>query len=140
MGCMRRTQVSPLLGLIVGLLVVMMPAPAQAAYSECSGSPRMCFWHNTGGGGTHFFVNHNDNHFGSHSDEAHSLWNRSGFAVLVFDDQDWDQSDRYFCVPPGYAHNDLSNIQFGDKITSNIIRTNSSCGTHPTIGGYFKGY
>lgn len=110
-------------GIAAGMFMatVVTPAvvgtPAQADIAQC-GSNLMCFWHDQGFGGRFFSLTASDAHLGSHSDEAHSVYNRTGVAWVLYDDENF--RDTHWCIPPGVRNRDIgaSPYRFGDKITS----------------------
>ncbi|GAB3993252.1 hypothetical protein GCM10028771_17790 [Nocardioides marmoraquaticus] len=94
-------------------------SPAQADTDQCD-SGQMCFWHNQSYGGRFFYRTSSDGDLGGDSDEAHALYNRTSKNWIVYDDKNFDSSDRRFCVRPGRRVADLGNssLKFGDKISS----------------------
>lgn len=100
---------------------------ASAAIDQCE-SGRMCFWHNSSYEGTFFSRTESDGDLGSNSDEAHSLYNRTGSNWIVYDDKNYSTSDRRFCVAVGSRASNLgaSQFSFGDKISS-VKRLPGAC-------------
>lgn len=72
----------------VGLLA---PAPAQAKVQETCTAPLGCLWHdqNFGGDAKQLHANVPDLHADGHGDDAHSLWNRSGYWMVLFADKNY---------------------------------------------------
>jgi Peptidase inhibitor family I36 len=98
---------------------LLLTAPSQAAIDQCN-TGRMCFWHNSSYEGTFFSRTSSDGDLGSNSDEAHSLYNRTGYNWIVYDDKNYSTGDRRFCVVKGARAANLgsSTFKFGDKISS----------------------
>lgn len=117
----------------LGVGVVVIPAPAWADWDDCS-SARLCLYHNQDGEGDWFSRTSSDNDLGGDSDEAHSVWNRSQVAWLLYDDKDY--SDRVLCIRSRYAAADLGDYSFGDKISSVKKRSSDTCAGYSAIGNY----
>jgi hypothetical protein len=107
------------IGAVAGLLLAVPALPASAAIDQCH-TGQMCFWHNQAYGGTFFYRTSSDLDLESNSDEAHSLYNRTGYNWVVYDDKNFDKDDRRFCVRSNHRASDLgaSQFKFGDKISS----------------------
>jgi hypothetical protein len=136
---MSRTVGKRALTVLMGVLLavgvaVVTPTVAQAAKSDCA-SGRMCFWYNQNYSGTDFYVVDSDTHLGVYSDKAHSVYNHTSVAWVLYDDLNFDPSDRHFCIRAGVSHPDIGAgpYRFGDKITSVRKLTSNSCGTIPQI-------
>jgi Peptidase inhibitor family I36 len=95
-------------------------AVAPRGLEQCQPFAPMCFWHNQGYRSTFFSLSDSESHLGGNSDEAHSVWNRSTVAWILYDDNTFDESDRHFCIRPGHRNRDIGApaYKFGDKITS----------------------
>ena len=115
---MRSTLVSTAV-VTVTAATALVAAPASAAIDQCN-TGQMCFWHNTAYEGTFFKLTASDADLGSNSDEAHSLYNRTGYNWIVYDDKNYSNNDRRFCVPKGVRVSNLASsaYKFGDKISS----------------------
>lgn len=116
----------------IALAVTMAPGAAYASKADCS-SNRMCFWHHQNYEGDILQLQASDRHFGDHSDEAHSVYNNTKVAWVLYDDKDY--ADRHFCIRAGVSNRDIgaAPYKFGDKITSAKRRPNNSCGGLPQI-------
>jgi hypothetical protein len=121
------------LGLLAGLLVaaggvVTGTQPAMAARGDCASS-RLCIWYNQNFTGTIKSYSASNPNLGGDSDEAHSIYNHTSVAWVVYDDADYSTNDRRFCVKAGQYTSDLgqASYKFGDKITSISRRSNNTC-------------
>lgn len=108
-------------------LITVQALPASAAIDQCK-TGQMCFWHNQSYSGTFFYRTSSSPDLGSNSDEAHSLYNRTGYNWVIYDDKNYDKSDRRFCVRPNSRVSDLgaSQFKFGDKISS-VEKLSGAC-------------
>ncbi|KAB2810588.1 hypothetical protein F9L07_01060 [Pimelobacter simplex] len=114
---MRRHLVSA--AVMMTAVTTLVAAPASAAIDQCN-SGQMCFWHNTSYEGPFFKLTASDDDLGGNSDEAHSLYNRTGYNWIVYDDKNFSTGDRRFCVPKDVRVSNLASdaYKFGDKISS----------------------
>jgi hypothetical protein len=103
--------------LAAAVLVVGLPSQANADPDDCPPN-RLCLWHNQNFESTLFHRVASSSGLGSNSDEAHSVFNNSQNAWILYDDSGF--SDRRFCVRPGTRVSDLGSqaVKFGDKISS----------------------
>lgn len=129
---MGRTRTATVLTgvLLAAAAAVAVPATAQAAKADCFGSEALCLWHNQYYRGTLFAPVVSDGHLGDDSDDAHSVYNNTKVAWVLYDDENFDDSDRHFCIRSGVSNPDLgaSPYKFGDKITSVRRLTSNDCG------------
>ena len=121
--------------LLAAAAAVATPTAAQAVKQECDNIFALCMWHNQNYGGTRFTPADSVDHLGGDSDEAHSVWNHTTVAWVLFDDDDFDTNDRHFCIPAGVSHPNLgaAPYKFGDKITSVQRLETNNCGNLPQI-------
>jgi hypothetical protein len=132
---MRRTIGTLLMGVLLAVgVAVVTPTVAQAAKSDCLDS-RLCMWHNQNYASTLFMRTSSDDDLVSNSDEAHSVYNHTKVAWVLYDDKGYDDTDRYFCIKSEVSHPDIGAgpYRFGDKISSVRKLTSNSCGSMPQI-------
>jgi hypothetical protein len=135
----RGGEMKRILTVLMGVLLatgitVVAPTVAQAAKSDCA-SGKLCMWHNQNYTSTRFDRTSSDDHLNDDSDEAHSVYNFTGVAWVLYDDNTYDESDRHFCIKAKVSHPDLGvgAYKFGDKITSVKKLGSNSCAGYPTI-------
>lgn len=124
---MKRT-LGTFLGLAMVAVFTFAGAPAYAAKSDCP-SGKLCLWHNQNYLGTLFTRTSSDDDLGSNSDEAHSVYNHSNVAWVLYDDKNYSTRDRRFCIKSGRSTADLGSgaYSFGDKISSVSKRSKNTC-------------